>query len=111
MIDVNGVLREIARRTSRRTVLAKAGRALIGASVLTLLRTEQAQALACNSCGNLNDHCNDGTTCSGIANSWSDCCSGPDAVPACNPQFALGGSWCGGSPGAWGGTCNQGTAA
>lgn len=109
MIDIDAVLREIALRTSRRTLLARTGRALVGASLLTVLRSEQAQALACNSCGNPNDHCSDGTTCGLRANSWSDCCSGPDAIPACNPQLGLGGAWCGGNPGAWNGSCLQGS--
>jgi hypothetical protein len=107
MIDVDSVLREIALRTSRRAILTRAGRALIGASLLTVVRAESALALACNSCANPNDHCSDGTTCGNKAASWSDCCSGPDSVPACNPGT---GTWCGGNPWTWDGSCLQGYA-
>lgn len=101
MIDVDGVLREIALRTSRRTLLAKAGRALVGGALLTFVRAETAQAVFCSACdGTL--YCDGTASCGGQANAGSTCCQGPDTVfPACNPRFDLGGTWCGGSPEAW----------
>ena len=108
MIELDPVLRGIARRTSRRTVLAKTARALVGASLLTVLRPSEAHAATCDEC-NAVLHCNGSASCGQTAASWSTCCQGPDTNPACNPAFNLGGSWCGGSPGAWGGMCQSGT--
>ncbi len=109
MSDVSPVLREIALRTSRRTILAKTGRALIGASLLTVVRATEAHAAVCSTCnGTL--YCNGTAPCNGTAASWSTCCQGPDTIKACNPDFASGGTWCGGSPGAWNGVCQTGNA-
>jgi hypothetical protein len=108
MLDVNSALREIALRTSRRTILAKTGRALIGGALLTLVRAESAEAVTCAACDSTL-YCEGTAACSGIAGTRSSCCVGPDTIyPACNPRTDLGGSWCGGSADAWGGTCVTG---
>lgn len=108
MVAIDSVMREIALRTSRRTILAKTGRALIGASLLTVIRATEAHAAVCSACdGTL--YCDGTAACTQTAASWSTCCQGPDTIKACNPDFAAGGSWCGGSPEAWHGTCQSGT--